>query len=250
MQTLTLKKRQIDHTEYVKRSALEADYDVLIDEDVIAIDADTQEIIFVHKKLDFPDHAVMTALGKIEYQENTRTSGLKTRSRIFGYSPRNIVRKDYCSATSLSYKQPAEHAAIIKYGQLIAQVYQELTPGGYAKHKAIMEAKVLDEYAIRNTPFTSGIINKNNPLKYHFDSGNVKDVYSCMAVFKRDIRGGVSVFAGVRCWSESASQQRLYVRRPKRLARRNPYHQDDGARRPVLDCLLLASADLELLTVG
>jgi hypothetical protein len=53
-----------------------------------------------------------------------------------------------------------------------------------------MESKVLNEWAIRDTPFTSGIINKNNPLKYHFDAGNFRGMYSCMVGFKQDVGGG------------------------------------------------------------
>lgn len=190
MKELLLTKRNIDHTKFIKRSALEADYDTLIEDDVIAVDTETKQIIFIHKKLDFNERPIMQALDKIKYEENTRTSGLKTRSRIFGFNPRNVVRKDFCSTTSLAIKQPNEHAAVVQYGIKIAGLYSQLTPEAYKKHIEITKAKVLDEWAIKDTPFTSGIINKNNPLKYHFDSGNFKNVYSCMAVFKRDVRGG------------------------------------------------------------
>ena len=190
MRELLLKRKDIDHTEFVKRSALESDYELLIDEDVIAVDADTKEIIFVQAKLDLDDHDILWALDRIRYVENTRTSGLKTRSRIFGYSPRNTVRKDFCSTTSLAAEQPKEHAVVCQYGVRVAQKYSKFTPEAYAKHEEIIKAKVLDEWAIKDTPFTSGIINKNNPLKYHFDSGNVKNVYSCMVVFKKHVRGG------------------------------------------------------------
>lgn len=190
MKELLLKKRTVDLTKFVKRSALETDYDQLINEDVIGIDADTKQIIFVHCRLGFDDRDIMWALDRIRCEENTRTDGLKTRSRIFGYNPRNVVRKDFCSTTSLALEQPKEHAIVCRYGVEIAGLYSEFTPETYKQHQAIMKSKVLDEWAIRNTPFTSGIINKNNPLKYHFDSGNFKGVYSCMAVFKRDVRGG------------------------------------------------------------
>lgn len=190
MREIYLKKRELNHLDFVKRSALETDYDELIDDDVIAIDADTKQIIFVQKKLDFDDSQIMWALDRIKYEENTRTSGLKTRSRIFGFNPRNAIRKDFCSTTSLAIQQPREHAAVIKYGVQISQLYSQFTPEVYEKHMEITKAKVLDEWAIKDTPFTSGIINKNNPLKYHFDSGNFKNVYSCMAVFKRGTRGG------------------------------------------------------------
>lgn len=190
MREIQLKRKDIDLAQFVKRSALDSDYDQFIDDDVIAVDADTKEIIFIHTRLDFPDTDIMWALNRIKYQENTRTAGLKTNSRIFGYNPRNVVRKDFCSAVSLAVDQPQEHAVVCKYGVQISALYSQFTPTTYAKHQQVMAAKVLDEWQIKDTPFTSGIINKNNPLKYHFDSGNFKNVYSCMAVFKKDIRGG------------------------------------------------------------
>lgn len=190
MKELLLHRRQVDHTKFVMRSALETDYDQLIDGDVIALDADTKEVIFIQAKLPFPDHDIMWALDNIRYDTNERSRGLKTRSRIFGYSPRITYRKDFCSSTSLAVESPRQHAVVCQYGVQIAGLYNQYTPETYAAHEALLKEKVLDEWAIKDTPFTSGIINKNNPLKYHFDSGNFKGVYSCMAVFKRDIRGG------------------------------------------------------------
>lgn len=190
MQELLLTKKPIDHLEYVKHSAKEADFDTLLDGDIIGIDAETKKIIFIQKQLDFNDNDIMWALRRIKYEVNKRTAGLKTTSRIFGYNPRNVVRKDFCSTTSLAVKQPKEHAIVCQYGVQIAQLYSEYTPDTFRVHSEILRSKVLGEWSIKDTPFTSGIINKNNPLKYHFDSGNFKGVYSCMAVFKKDIRGG------------------------------------------------------------
>jgi len=62
-----------------------------------------------------------------------------------------------------------------------------------------MSDKVLKDYQIENTPFTSGIINKDNQLKYHFDTGNFKDVYSCMLGFKEDILGGYLALPEYNC---------------------------------------------------
>lgn len=184
------KRDDIDYKDFVKRSAVEADYKELIDESCILVDADTKEVLVVYKELDFDDKDILWALNSIKYDETTRTGGLRTTSRIFGYSPRLALRKDFCSSTSLSVDQPEQHAAVVKYGIRIADLYSTSTPEAFEKHKKLIEQKVLQEYQLTDTPFTSGIINKNNPLKYHFDSGNFKNVYSCMAVFKIDVEGG------------------------------------------------------------
>mgnify|MGYP003336309376 FL=1 len=53
-----------------------------------------------------------------------------------------------------------------------------------------LEEKIKNEWVIKGTPFTSGIVNKDNPLKYHFDSGNFKGVLSNMVAFKKNMNGG------------------------------------------------------------
>lgn len=190
MTELLLTKKPVDHKQYVMRSALDTDYEQLLEDDVIGIDAETKQVIFIQKTLDFDDYQIMKALGTIRYDESVRSRGLKTRSRIFGYSPRITYRKDFCSTTSLAQESPRQHAIVCQYGVQIAGLYNQYTPETYKAHQEILKEKILDEWQIKDTPFTSGIINKNNPLKYHFDSGNFKNVYSCMAVFKRDVRGG------------------------------------------------------------
>ena len=52
---------------------------------------------------------------------------------------------------------------------------------------------IKDEWKIKGTPFSSGIINKNNALKYHYDTGNIKGVYSNMVCFKKNCEGGYLV---------------------------------------------------------
>jgi hypothetical protein len=104
--------------------------------------------------------------------------------------PRIALRNDFCSATSLARESPKEHAVVANYSVNLAKMYSNYSEKTYAKHLDTTDTKVLNEYRIPNTPFTSGIINKNNPLKYHFDAGNFKAVYSCMVVFKHKVSGG------------------------------------------------------------
>lgn len=190
MNTIYLKKKEIDFKQYVLRSAVESDYETLITEDTIVIDEDTKDVVAVYVHMHNDTSEIMKALENIKYSVSTRTNGLKTTSRIFGYMPRVAVRNDYCSATSLAVEQPMEHAVVCGYGRQMAQLYSNFSEETYKKHLETAQTKVLEEYRIPETPFTSGIINKNNPLKYHFDSGNFKAVYSAMVVFKHKVKGG------------------------------------------------------------
>lgn len=189
MKILQLKRKEgFDYKDFVARSAEEKDYKTLIKESVIGMEGD--EIKFIYQKLPYDTKDIVKALKNIRYDENKRSNGLITRSRIFGFKPRITMRSDFCSSTSLSTESPAEHAIICDYAKKIEKMYFETHPDGYKIHKELADSKVKDAYRIGGSVFTSGIVNKNNPLRYHFDAGNFKKVYSCMLVFKKDIRGG------------------------------------------------------------
>lgn len=186
---LELTRNKIDETQFFKRSAFESDYKTLITDDTLIMENGEPVILYLHlnhEETKFLRQSVKT----ITYEKNTRTNGVKTHSRIFGYNPRNPIRKNYCSRTMLAEKHPIQDNIICSYGNVLAGYYEKFFPKVFKKHTEIVEEKVLPEWRITNSPFTSGIVNKNNPLKYHFDAGNFKDVLSNMVVFKRDIEGG------------------------------------------------------------
>jgi hypothetical protein len=190
MKTLYLKRQPIELLDYKKRSARDADYKTLITEDTIVIDEDTKDVLAVYVHMDNDTKEIMKALEAIKYPTTSRSDGLRTTSRIFGYMPRIAYRNDYCGAASLSRDYPKQHNVVTNYGKLLAKLYSNYSEKTYEKHLDTVNTKILNQYRIPDTPFTSGIINKNNPLKYHFDSGNFKSVYSCMVVFKHKVHGG------------------------------------------------------------
>lgn len=190
MQIITLSKKDINYKEYVKRRALESDYETLITEDTIIKNEDGETVIvYVSIPSDASNNA-RVACKKIKYEKGQRTAGLVTESRIFGYSPRNTIRKDYCSATRLAYEQPLEHTVITSLGLEISKLYEKYLPQKYKEHSDKVDKDFSLDWRITNTPFTSGIVNKNNPLNYHFDTGNIKNMYSNMIVFKKGVEGG------------------------------------------------------------
>lgn len=189
MKILEIRQLDVDYNDYVRRPAKETDYKELITESCIAIDENGQ-IKFIYQELGFDPTEIIQALKKIKYQETKRTAGLVTRSRIFGFMPRIPRRSDFCSATSLVRDFPREHEIITKYAEKIEHFYKENNPQGWEKHRKMTDEKIKGQYKIKGSLFTSGIINKNNQLNYHFDAGNFKDVYSCMLVFKKDVEGG------------------------------------------------------------
>jgi hypothetical protein len=149
------------------------------------------EIKVIYDMVSMDTEAIVADLKKIKYHEGKRTRGLVSTSRIFGFRPRNAIRTPYCSSTSLAVDYPEIHAKICNLALDIEKYYAKYNPEGYKKHLNLTDEKIKKDWRISGaSAFTSGIINKNNPLKYHFDAGNFKNVYSMMIVFKEGISGG------------------------------------------------------------
>lgn len=189
LKVIEVKKKVIDLEQFVRRSALESDYDTLIKEPCMLVENGEIKVIYDHFGED--TSGVVKVLNSIKYHVGKRVRGLKSTSRIFGFKPRQQMRQDFCSSTSLSMEFPAEHQAICDLALKLEGYYKKYNPEGYQKHLDMTQSKVKNDWKINNKSlFTSGIINKNNPLKYHFDAGNFVDVYSMMIVFKGGVSGG------------------------------------------------------------
>lgn len=188
MKILEIQPREIDLEMYKKRSALEDDVENLITEDTII--TTNGEPVIMYCKLQENLDALRWAVKSIRYETGPRTLGLISQSRIFGYRPRITVRHDYCNPTSLATEAPKEHFIITEFAENLTKYYQNNFPEIYEKHHNIVEERILPDWKIDNSIFTSGIVNKNNPLKYHFDAGNFKGVLSNMVAFKKNMVGG------------------------------------------------------------
>jgi hypothetical protein len=189
METLEVKRRIIDAKELEKKSAWEGDTSRIITEPTVL--TENGKVVIIYGAYPGRVDDLRDACKKIDYLKSTRTGGLATESRIFGFRPRNVIRGDYCTSTSLARENPKEHEIVCRIGKEFSGLYENWAPQVYQNHKAMVDSKLLPEWKIKDTIFTSGIINRNNSLKYHFDSGNFKDCMSCMLVLKKDIEGGM-----------------------------------------------------------
>jgi hypothetical protein len=189
MRIIEITPKQIDHNDYIKRTALESDVSTLIKEDTIITVNGVPEVYYT---ILTPDQLknIRWAVKNIKYPTTTRTGGLKTQSKIFGYSPRNALRNDYCNITSMSEEETKQHTIITDFGKVLTEYYKEYMPNDFNAHEKVVVERVKSDWIIKDTPFTSGIVNKNNPLKYHHDAGNFKGLMSNMLVLKKDVSGG------------------------------------------------------------
>lgn len=188
MKTIKVVKKKLNPKAFVRRSATTDDYAELLTEPCIVRD-ENDKIIVVYGVIKSDLERLRYAVRHIKMSKNRRTKGLRTQSKIFGYMPREKIRKDWCSSVLLARDQPSEHAIVCNFAKTLGEYYKQYAPEIYSKHLEIVD-KVLPEWKIEGSPFTSGIINKNNPLKYHFDKGNFANVYSNMICFRKDVTGG------------------------------------------------------------
>ncbi len=189
----TIQVQRIDDftpKDYIRRTAVESDYSTLIKESCKLIDKETGELVGVYLVMPKTPSNLLKALMKIKYEKNKRTQGLITNSRIIGYRPREKIRNDFCSSTNLSVQNPKEHKIICDFAHVLTKYYKKNCGEVFTEHAAIAKEKILPEWTITGTPFSSGIVNKNNALHYHYDSGNFKNVYSNMVAFKSNSKGG------------------------------------------------------------
>lgn len=191
MLSLNASKRTIDLSLFRTRRASMSDCSRMISEDAI-VHVEGKPVLAYYHRLDGDFSLLRGTLDKIKYHEGfraTKNNPMYTRARTFGYAPRLEIRNLPCRQASLGLEQPLEHAVLLDAAEAAYRCYKESFPDRAEAHSDLAE-KVLTDYRIGNTPFTSGIVNANNPLPYHFDRGNFRGVNSAMLGFKRDIEGG------------------------------------------------------------
>lgn len=188
MEKYQVNPRPLDLKKFTFRVAEATDCSTVISEPALVYEGPELKIAYVELSERLPK--VVKALERIQYMSDWRTGGLPTNSRIVGFMPRSTLRKDFCASVGLATEMPEEHKLICEAGLLAGQYYQKVNPALHYQHRSITHQRIKPGWTIENSVFTSGIINKNNPLRYHFDTGNFVGVWSAMLVFKKDCDGG------------------------------------------------------------
>lgn len=190
MKFLDLERTPLNLADYTSRTARDEDVEITVKESCIVRVGGNPVVVYLSRVDELFIGTVRNIVQTIKYQKSTRTGGLVTNSKIFGYAPRNYVRNAPCRISSMQQEQPAHHAALMSFAEVVAKHYERHLPDQYEEHKRKTESRILKRYRMGGTPFTSGIVNKNNPLKYHFDSGNFKGNMSAMLAIRHGTTGG------------------------------------------------------------
>jgi len=186
--TVTLQRRVLNLRDW-RREALESDYASLITEPTRVYDADARALTLVYLALedDFTD--LVSALRRLDIRRRTRTGGMRSLSREFGSHPRNRLKNNFCGPASLARDDTQAHRALSSAALVVAAAYGKYNPTLASRHERLAKA-VRPEWHLEGTAFTSGIVNRDSALPYHFDTGNFKGVWSGMLGFRRDVTGG------------------------------------------------------------
>ena len=220
--------------EYVKRPARDDDYDTLLTESCRLMEGEKLIGVYIVLPKTKETETLREIVKRIDYTKNRRTSGLTTTSKVFGYLPREIIRKDYCSSADLATKNAKYHAFICKFGETLTENYKESCPEMFEYHESITKDKIKPEWTINNTPYTSGIINKNNQLNYHWDRGNYKKVFSNMVAFRDKVEGGHLAIPEYNIGLEIADLSLTFFAGQEVLHGVTPFHTNQGGYRYTL----------------
>jgi hypothetical protein len=186
---LHVRRRGLDIAGYNARHAQEGDYSSLITEPTLLYDDDEGAVTLAYLRVEQEDTtALVGALRRLDVPPLKRTGGMPSYSRTFGYHPRNARRNNFCGPHSLATDDPAAHALIVSYAAVIAGAYERSNPALFERHKRLARA-VRPDWLLEGGPFTSGIVNRDSPLPYHYDGGNFAGVWSGMLGFRRDVAG-------------------------------------------------------------
>lgn len=176
----------------VYRAAMAEDIGTLITRSTLIRNAVSGQPVMVYLCLPATEPTLLrigAALPAVPYQRQPRTAGLLATTRTFGYAPRVPMKQDFCRKASLAFDAPALHDLIAGFAPTVDTYYRACHPALYAEHAAEV-ATMLPDWHIEGSVFTSGIVNQNNVLPYHFDKGNVRTVWSNMVAFRRGTEGG------------------------------------------------------------
>lgn len=190
MQHLEARRRDVDLEVFRGAFAAEQHVSRVIEEPTMVYVDEAEHPSVVYVELDEKLPEAIAALLRIKYSTGSRTNGMMSTSRTFGHTPKLVLRgAETCRDAKLAQEDPEAHATVAGLADVVEREYRRWNPAAYAQHEEAVD-KVLPEWRLQDGVFTSGIINRNNKLPYHYDRGNFPGCWSNMLVFKRHCAGG------------------------------------------------------------
>lgn len=194
MKQIKINKNNLDLGNYIKKVASEKDCKNIIDTDSLIYVDGIPKIAYLKIPNELTKYVRQSCLNVNLNHIERLSDGLitKGKNRVFGYRPARQMSQfaNTCSSTSMAKDYPLEHNALCSFTKTAKKYYEKIFPSQYKHNQNIVNDKILKEWTLEDTVFTSGIINKDSVLQYHFDIGHVSKALSVMLTLKKDLIGG------------------------------------------------------------
>jgi hypothetical protein len=194
MKKIEVIKNKINLNNYIKKVANEKDSSNIIDFDCLIYVDGIPKIAYLTIPNEVTKYVRQSCINvKLNHVERL-SDGLITngKNRVFGYRPARQMSQfaSTCSTTGMAKDFPLEHSALCSFSKVAKEYYEKIFPSQYNHNDNVVKEKILKEWTLEDTVFTSGIINKDSVLQYHFDIGHVSKALSVMLTLKKDLIGG------------------------------------------------------------
>lgn len=156
----------------------------------IDIWTDEGEPLAIVRRLPEEDRAELRrAMVNFPMSTTLRSSGMRNRSSVFGYTARNsVLRREGCRACGAATEAPELHDVIVGAAPVLSQMLAEANPA-VTQAAAEAAARIRPEWRMAGTQWTSGVLNQTSALPYHTDANNAP-AWNAMVVLRRGTRGG------------------------------------------------------------
>jgi hypothetical protein len=196
MKRYNLTKHQ-DSSALLKTTPTKEHYDTVIKEDTAFYLDDICIGIYVNVEKGLLSY-VREAVKDTKYVETYRANTLPTKSSVFGALPRVAMRNDFCRFSNKTSEEKDNTNKLFTFQETLCKIYKEHLPELYEYDLQKARETVNDDYRLIDTPYTTANINVNHAIKYHRDSGNIKNSYSNVLILKEYCTGGELVLPEYR----------------------------------------------------
>lgn len=189
MQTVEVRRVDVDTASLIGQGAPPSEPSVR--GPVRVVDADSGEAIAYVLRPELPSNLRAAFLAYPMDSTLRANIGVKNVSRVFGYGGRQPMLQRYACAPCGGYKlAPGPHAVIADTtADVLAAAVRDADPDRADHDAAVVRERVLPDWRMGESWWTSGVLNHTSPMPYHRDGNNLK-AWSAMVTLRRGVRGG------------------------------------------------------------
>tara|TARA_R100000781_G_scaffold65865_1_gene41450 strand:+ start:3495 stop:4328 length:834 start_codon:yes stop_codon:yes gene_type:complete len=181
----------------LKTTPIKEHYDCVIKEDTEFYLGDKCIGIYVNVDKELLSY-VRESVKDTKYVETYRANTLPTKSSVFGALPRVALRNDFCRFSNKTSEEKTNTNKLFTFQKTLCGIYKKHLPELYEHDLKQAREGVNDDYRLIDTPYTTANINVNHAIKYHKDSGNIKESFSNVLILKEHCTGGELVLPEYR----------------------------------------------------